>query len=1120
VLTLALSILVFAGPAYSQGNDNIVPTDPHVNRVNWAAAQQGSAIAGCPSGVAPGFLIDSFGGPYQQYITCLISSAQALTIDLGVTRTFDLFQLHLYDGDDRFFRYKVESSLDGSNYDLIVDRSTGEHRGVQRIPMTERAARYLKISGLFASVDSNDFRLIDEIHLIGTTTSEPEANQQVTFDGKVNAGGTFANGVKVNLNAGIYKISHVSGATSKFSSDVENGGKSWDGRIDVAIPLFNKSYQFGFVHSLIDRYATAAEADAAMQGSSITVQLPAQADLYLWLFDTGPSDNRGSHTVLIQQLSGPNEALLERVRDTMTRSVLWQQEQVANWSSAPNWFSDAAVPNCYGCHQQSQAVEGLNASRAKLPSLPVSDKFMSKTAQIFVNWQSGQGWVSPYHGVSHNVSQTSLWTWALSSYPAETLGTVLQNLMNGLNWLATNQQGNGGWNADHGNADHGASALYDDGTPSAAHTTGNIESIARVLPLLGDGDASFVPFENIVITGNSVTLGQNYGTVNDVLLEPLQDVTGIKIQISDTFAPSKNFVLSEFESFNNFADLTPVDPLANFQQDGYPIAESVNGISNDTSDGWGYAPNNPTTLPALGLWKFTTPQDLNRVRINQIYPEHQLKTYAFEYTTDANPSLSSNFQPALIQQVGMNTLSEGSLGATLLASLRKAADLYLTPGWDYDRNTRTAAQTIIGLHAALPFLEPEKASAAATKLTEIANYLRSIQRADGGWYDSSGISRVYPSAIALRALLLLNAADLDDVLLKGADYLITTQGAEGSWASPPIETRLAATTWVEIALPTLFDVLSQNYLFNIVPDVTAYGLQNKVQVNWTPLSQAVSYNIYRRTADTPWVQLTANHVSSVAEFIDTNVVNEATYYYKVRWNSVVGLESSDSNEASGTPYGMMCGGDSPPIITSPPVLGAVPGVAYSYQVEASDADVGDILTYLLELAPSGMSIDPQSGLITWAPTAQHNGPQSVKIRVNDQIGRFAIQAYTVSVAPIYVNDPPQFSTTPGTDYQLITGPPGTTINSTTGRVRWTAAIDAPVGSSEFFKLKVVDTGALTDEQEFTVNVVPNTPPVITSTPQLSAPRLIVYTSHDFLPTIFSTPTLPPTIFSTPTLRSL
>jgi len=149
VLTFALSILVGVSvvPAYSQGGDNIVPTDPHLNRANWAAAQEGSSIAGCPSGAPPELLIDSLGGPFSQYVTCTISNGQAVTIDLGVSRTFDFFQLHLYDGDDRFFRYKVESSLDGSNYDLIVDRSTGEHRGVQRIPMTERAARYLKISG-------------------------------------------------------------------------------------------------------------------------------------------------------------------------------------------------------------------------------------------------------------------------------------------------------------------------------------------------------------------------------------------------------------------------------------------------------------------------------------------------------------------------------------------------------------------------------------------------------------------------------------------------------------------------------------------------------------------------------------------------------------------------------------------------------------------------------------------------------------------------------------------------------------------------------------------------------------------------------------------------------------
>ncbi|MCU7935406.1 MAG: VCBS repeat-containing protein, partial [Candidatus Thiodiazotropha sp. (ex Dulcina madagascariensis)] len=57
-----------------------------------------------------------------------------------------------------------------------------------------------------------------------------------------------------------------------------------------------------------------------------------------------------------------------------------------------------------------------------------------------------------------------------------------------------------------------------------------------------------------------------------------------------------------------------------------------------------------------------------------------------------------------------------------------------------------------------------------------------------------------------------------------------------------------------------------------------------------------------------------------------------------------------------------------PAITSTPVTTATEGVAYSYDVDATDAD-GDALSYSLVTAPAGMTIDGTSGLIAWTPTA-------------------------------------------------------------------------------------------------------------------------------------------------------
>ncbi len=94
----------------------------------------------------------------------------------------------------------------------------------------------------------------------------------------------------------------------------------------------------------------------------------------------------------------------------------------------------------------------------------------------------------------------------------------------------------------------------------------------------------------------------------------------------------------------------------------------------------------------------------------------------------------------------------------------------------------------------------------------------------------------------------------------------------------------------------------------------------------------------------------------------------------------------------------------PPVITSTPVSSATAGQPYSYLVKATDPDVGDVLTWSLVTAPSGMSIDPASGLIGWTPSEGQVGSQAVSVRVTDRGGLPATQDFAILVAP--PNHPP------------------------------------------------------------------------------------------------------------------
>jgi len=90
---------------------------------------------------------------------------------------------------------------------------------------------------------------------------------------------------------------------------------------------------------------------------------------------------------------------------------------------------------------------------------------------------------------------------------------------------------------------------------------------------------------------------------------------------------------------------------------------------------------------------------------------------------------------------------------------------------------------------------------------------------------------------------------------------------------------------------------------------------------------------------------------------------------------------------------------SAPMITSAPITTATALQLYAYQVLATDPNPGDTLTYSLLQAPAGMTIGATSGLITWTPTEAQIGAQGVTVRVQDQVGLFSTQSFTVTVAP-------------------------------------------------------------------------------------------------------------------------
>lgn len=99
-----------------------------------------------------------------------------------------------------------------------------------------------------------------------------------------------------------------------------------------------------------------------------------------------------------------------------------------------------------------------------------------------------------------------------------------------------------------------------------------------------------------------------------------------------------------------------------------------------------------------------------------------------------------------------------------------------------------------------------------------------------------------------------------------------------------------------------------------------------------------------------------------------------------------------------------------PIIISEPIITATEDQLYSYQVEASDPNE-DILTYSSIIKPEGMSIDSESGLISWTPANNQVGIHQVIVEISD--GKLSTtQSFEIEVSN--VNNPPQIlSYSPG-----------------------------------------------------------------------------------------------------------
>jgi hypothetical protein len=193
--------------------------------------------------------------------------------------------------------------------------------------------------------------------------------------------------------------------------------------------------------------------------------------------------------------------------------------------------------------------------------------------------------------------------------------------------------------------------------------------------------------------------------------------------------------------------------------------------------------------------------------------------------------------------------------------------------------------------------------------------------------------------------------------------------------------------------------------------------------------------------------------------------------------------------------------NSAPLLTNVPAAATIDELSlYTFDADATDSDQPQqSLSYSLVGAPSGASIDAQSGVFSWTPSdTQGPGEYNFMVAVSDGVGTtekaIVLTVRNVNRAPelaaigqktVSWGDTLTF-TAGATDpdgaantllFSLDGAPAGATIDVASGAFNWTPSLAQGLGDYTFI-VRVTDNGdpSLSDEETITVKVVDTTAP--------------------------------------------
>lgn len=200
----------------------------------------------------------------------------------------------------------------------------------------------------------------------------------------------------------------------------------------------------------------------------------------------------------------------------------------------------------------------------------------------------------------------------------------------------------------------------------------------------------------------------------------------------------------------------------------------------------------------------------------------------------------------------------------------------------------------------------------------------------------------------------------------------------------------------------------------------------------------------------------------------------------------------------------------PPTIESIPRTAATEGIPYATDVDATDPDL-DLLTYSLDVAPTGMDIDPATGGVSWTPDFDQAGDHPITVVASDgdldDTQSFVVTVTNVNRPPVIDSVPitvategvPYSTDVDATDpdldtltYSLDVAPAGMEIDPGTGVVTWIPDFDQ---AGDHPITVIASDSDLDDTRSFTVTVTNvNRPPMIVSVPITVATEGVPYST--------------------------